>query len=203
MGDCEDILVDLIRGNRTLRKIDLSRVYPPVWHTEEFMKALEDNSTLSHLRLGLIDLTTGPQAITSLIQVNTTLAVLHIGEDEYPTEGLDQIELILKLQNTSLTDLSTRYGAFDRRCRPYLRRNLFLKLTKTLGKPAPAILGAAIGRIAATNNIVSSATAVYTLLRDNIGAIVSSINTTKRSLAHLKVETEIEYNDFKVPRSSP
>lgn len=202
-------VLSILRSNRTLTMLDLGAFTV----NKAVMKAIAENSTLTHLHMGFVLLSEAPPAIASTLRVNTSLVALHLKEDEYPTEDLVQLESVLKHHNTSLTNLTMRTREYNRmykkRIRPYLRRNRFLKLAKALDQPQPAILGAAIGRIAKTNDNISSASTVYWLLQKNIRVLVSLGKTrqpilpAKRSLMDLGVETTTEEEEDKLKPQDP
>jgi hypothetical protein len=173
-------LASMLKSNRAVTHLDLGDRRHGTGRV--IINALEGNSTLTHLTLQKVSLQDGPSAIASLLRTNTRLMELDIGAENYlyPREGMLEIESILKYHNTSLTNFKLwwRHHDIQARCRKYLRRNHYLRLAKTLERPEPATFGAAIRHIAAENHFVTSGTAVFWLLQNNV-RIMESLSKTK------------------------
>lgn len=126
---CEG-LANMVQSSRNLTVLELgNQIFGRYGHLGRALdRTLAMNSTLTHLRLGLLCQGPvrmyAPSAIASLLGTNTTLEELHIEENRFPREGLVEIESILKYVNTTLTNLTIRtrdyYDDIEAQCRPYL-----------------------------------------------------------------------------------
>jgi hypothetical protein len=170
------LLVNILRGSQTLEGLHKSGgILDISGGVRAVMEALKVNTTLKGLYVrGKICRDEVP-LFASMLRVNTSLERLEVHQlGEFSEKNLVELESVLKTENQSLLELFIATYPSSTCFLPYLHRNKFLKLAKTLEKAPAAVLGAAITRLATDENGSFASSAIYSLLRKNAPAVFPS-----------------------------